>query len=88
LTWFLTFSVGSDIDHHHPEVYQDFFNFGKWAVDEFGIAGFRLDAVKHIDETFMSKFISETRSNTNMSRLFAVGEFWKDECVTLRLTRL
>ena len=88
LTWLVAFSVGSDIDHRHPEVYQDFFHFGKWTVDEVGIAGFRLDAIKHIDETFMSNFISETRNNTNMSRLFAVGEFWKDECVPLHLTRL
>jgi len=71
--------MGSDIDHQHPEVSEDFFKFGKWAVDEFGIAGFRLDAVKHIDELFMSKFISETRANTNMPRLFAMGEFWKDD---------
>lgn len=82
------FLVGADIDHRHPEVYQDFFDFGKWVVDEVGIAGFRLDAIKHIDESFMSKFISETRNNTNMSRLFAVGEFWKDECETFFLRDL
>lgn len=78
----LAFLVGSDIDHHHPEVYEDFFKFGKWVVDEVGVAGFRLDAIKHIDESFISKFIAETRNNTNMSRLFAVGEFWKDEYAT------
>lgn len=71
--------MGSDIDHHHPEVYEDFYKFGKWAVDELGVTGFRFDAIKHIDEKFIAKFVEETRKSTKKPKLFAVGEFWKDE---------
>lgn len=74
--------VGADIDHHHPDVYSDFFAFGKWAVDDVGIAGFRFDAIKHIDEKFIGKFVDETRKTTGKPKLFAVGEYWKNEYVS------
>ncbi|KAF8320734.1 putative alpha-amylase [Clavulina sp. PMI_390] len=73
------FLMGADIDHHHPDVYSDFLAFGKWAVDEVGVTGFRFDAIKHIDEKFIGKFISETRNTTKKPKLFAVGEFWKND---------
>ncbi|KAF8586977.1 glycoside hydrolase family 13 protein, partial [Ramaria rubella] len=70
--------MGADIDHHHPDVSQDLLNWGSWIVSELGpgVAGFRFDAVKHIDREFISKFVKHVRKGKD--KLFAVGEFWKD----------
>jgi len=71
--------MGADIDHHHPEASEDIIKWGKWAVDEIGAAGFRFDAIKHIDEKFIAKFVKSTRESTNKKKLFAVGEYWKND---------
>lgn len=70
--------MGADIDHHHPESAADIIAWGKWAVDEVGASGFRFDAIKHIDSDFIARFVKETRNATKKSKLFAVGEYWKD----------
>lgn len=67
-----------DIDHAHPKVKEDLFKWGKWVINDLGFAGFRFDAIKHIDEHFMSEFVQTVRKETNKPELFAVGEFWKD----------
>ncbi|KIJ62812.1 glycoside hydrolase family 13 protein [Hydnomerulius pinastri MD-312] len=68
--------LGADIDHRHPEVRQDLFSWGSWILDETGGSGFRLDAIKHIDRTFLLEFIKRSRSTPNRERLFAVAEYW------------
>lgn len=67
----------ADLDHRHPDVREDLFNWGEWCVKEFGIAGFRFDAIKHIDENFIFDFVKTVRKRTG-KELFGVGEFWKD----------
>lgn len=67
----------ADIDHRHPDVCEDILAWGVWCVKEFGIAGFRFDAIKHIDEEFIRKFVKHVRKETGKG-IFAVGEFWKD----------
>ncbi|KAJ8072487.1 hypothetical protein PM082_016046 [Marasmius tenuissimus] len=39
------------------------------------VSGFRLDAIKHIDWTFLLDFLLATKGATN-SRLFVVSEYW------------
>lgn len=70
--------MGADIDHHHPDVCIDLLNWGTWILSQLGpgAAGFRFDAVKHIDREFISKFVLHVRKDRD--KLFAVGEFWKD----------
>jgi alpha-amylase len=48
------------------------------AVRKIGAQGFRFDAIKHIDESFISKFVTNTREKSGYPKLFAVGEYWKD----------
>ncbi|KAG8696242.1 hypothetical protein FRC11_000887, partial [Ceratobasidium sp. 423] len=72
------FLMGADVDPTMPNVQEDLFDWGAWMIDTVGIAGFRIDAVKHIDYNFISDFIKSTRSRTQKPALFAVGEFWKD----------
>lgn len=67
-----------DIDFSHPEVVQHLKDWIKWFIETTNIDGFRLDAVKHIDEVFMSQFISETRSNIKKN-LYVFAEYWKGD---------
>lgn len=72
--------MGADIDHRHPEVRSDLFNWGTWVLSTLGhsAAGFRFDAIKHMDRNFIAAFIKHVRQETGQPSLFAVGEFWKD----------
>jgi len=70
--------MGADIHHSHPDARNDIIKWGKWIIDEVDACGFRFDAVKHIDRTFIADFIKTMRSETGKPKLFALGEFWKD----------
>lgn len=72
------FLMGADIDHRHPDVLAQMLKWGKWVIDTIGAARFRFDAVKHIDYDFMKKFVASVRDESTKSKLFAVGEFWKN----------
>jgi len=76
----LTCPVGADIDQRHPDVLSNLFNWGTWIQSILGdsAAGFRFDAIKHIDEDFIVGFIKHVRQETGQPNLFAVGEFWSD----------
>jgi alpha-amylase len=71
--------VGADIDHKHPDVTSDLLNWGTWILSTLGdsAAGFRFDAIKHIDRDFIATFVKHVRQETGRPN-FAVGEFWKD----------
>ncbi|KAH8827374.1 putative alpha-amylase [Flagelloscypha sp. PMI_526] len=76
--------MGADLDHKHPEVREDVIEWGKWIIKETGAAGFRFDAVKHIDRDFIGDFVKTVRATTpGHAKLFAVGEFWKDSYESL-----
>lgn len=52
--------MGADIDHYHPEVKSNLFDWGKWVIDSIGAAGFRFDAAKvrnFIDAQHLRKLI-------------------------------
>ena len=72
--------MGADIDHRHPEVLSDLLDWGTWILSTLGdsAAGFRFDAIKHIDRDFIATFVKHVRQETGQPNLFAVGEFWKD----------
>ncbi|KAG8889411.1 hypothetical protein FRB99_003992 [Tulasnella sp. 403] len=75
--------MGADIDHAHPDVQKDLFNWGNWVLQETGAFGFRFDAIKHIDENFMREFVKHVRASDGYSQVFCVGEFWKDSLTDL-----
>ncbi|CEQ41970.1 SPOSA6832_03728 [Sporobolomyces salmonicolor] len=78
----------ADIDHSHPEARDDCINWGEWVLKETGADGFRFDAIKHIDESFIADFVQQVRErvgNTSgpsdadlVPSCSCVGEFWKD----------
>ncbi|KAG8979434.1 hypothetical protein FRC05_008420 [Tulasnella sp. 425] len=75
--------MGADIDHAHGDVEKDLLEWGAWIVQETGNVGFRFDAIKHIDEGFIAKFVAHIREQTDKEDLFCVGEFWKDSLDSL-----
>lgn len=75
--------MGADIDHAHGDVEKDLLDWGAWVVQETGNVGFRFDAIKHIDETFIAKFVAHVREQAGKEDLFCVGEFWKDSLDSL-----
>lgn len=66
----------ANIDYRHPEVVREMLHWGNWVVREFGLDGFRLDAVKHITRPFIRLFLDHVREHAS-APLYAVGEFWK-----------
>ncbi|SJL09793.1 related to alpha-amylase [Armillaria ostoyae] len=74
--------LGIDIDHRHPAVQEDLFSWGSWILQAAhlqttGAVGFRLDAIKHIDQKFLISFIERARSQN--PRMLAVSEYWSGD---------
>ncbi|GBE88371.1 glycoside hydrolase family 13 protein [Sparassis crispa] len=71
--------LGMDIDHRHPEVRKDLFDWGNWVLKTTGASGFRLDAIKHMDRCFLLDFLKHVRHCTGRPNLFAVAEYWSGD---------
>ncbi|KAJ9601967.1 hypothetical protein H2200_013526 [Cladophialophora chaetospira] len=71
------FLMFADLDHSHPAVRSDIFNWGTWITSTLKLSGIRLDAIKHYSLTFIADFISHLDKSTSQGkRLFFVGEYW------------
>ncbi len=75
--------MGSDLCFSNKEVLDELDSFGQWYLDFTGVTGFRLDAVKHIPNSFFAPWLSKLRIN-NKSELFTVGEYWSPDLQTLQ----
>ena len=65
----------ADIDYNNEDVVEEVKLWGKWVAKEFKLDGFRLDAVKHIDEDFMKDFVDTVRASAS-DDFYVVGEYW------------
>lgn len=65
----------TDVDYNNPEVVDETIRWAHWFVSEIAIDGFRLDAVKHIEDDFMQQLVDSIRKER--PDFFAVGEYWK-----------
>ena len=59
----------------NSEVRDELLRWGKWYLEETGVNGFRLDAVKHISFLFFNGWLDQLRDEFGQD-LFAVGEYW------------
>lgn len=66
----------ADIDHNHPEVQEELKKWADWFIAETGVDGFRMDAVKHIDDNFMRDYVKYIRDQHEDFYIF--GEYWKN----------
>ncbi len=65
----------TNIDHAHPQVREELKKWAEWFVDELHLDGFRMDAIKHIDSTFMNEFTSHLKAKFG-NDFYILGEFW------------
>lgn len=77
------FLMGNDVDVNNPDVSKELIDWGNWAVASFGFDGFRMDAVKHIDNIFTRSFLQQTREAAGKD-LYAVSEYWSEDTATLQ----
>ena len=81
------FLMGCDLDFDHEQVRGEIHYWGKWYLDNFGIDGFRIDAIKHIRSFFFKYWLDDMRHHalvTSGKQLFAVGEYWSYDIKRLR----
>jgi alpha-amylase len=72
------FLMACDLDTSSIEVVNELNYWGKWAVDNLKIDGFRLDAVKHVRASFFAEWLAHVRKATK-KELFTVGEYWSSD---------
>lgn len=65
----------ADIDHNHPAVRAELMKWADWFIENTGCDGFRMDAVKHIDDHFLKDF-TEHLESTQPSSFYVFGEYW------------
>ncbi len=75
--------MGCDVDMDNPKVVEEIFKWLCWYIDETGIDGLRLDAVKHIKFDFYKDLLKRIRKEKK-EPLYAVGEYWSGDigCLT------
>jgi alpha-amylase len=64
----------ADVEFRNASVREELKYWGKWLLEQTGIDGVRLDAVKHISPAFYNEWLDHMRSLK--PDLFAVGEYW------------
>lgn len=75
--------MGCDLDMRNPAVRKELDDWGRWYLNLVKPQGVRLDAVKHIEFTFIEDWLNQMRKDTGNPGLFAVGEYWNADCGTL-----
>ncbi|MBE9077925.1 alpha-amylase [Romeria aff. gracilis LEGE 07310] len=72
------FLMACDLDMGQEEVKGELAYWGRWFLDQTGVDGFRIDAVKHIRSGFFRDWLDHVRHHAQAD-LFAVGEYWIDD---------
>lgn len=65
----------ADIDLENEDVRQELFRWSEWFIEHVDIDGMRFDALKHINDEFLTDFIMNIESKTDKD-LYFFGEFW------------
>ncbi|KAI9662371.1 MAG: hypothetical protein M1821_008538 [Bathelium mastoideum] len=72
----------NNLDYSNQALRGEVQRWGQWIVRELGLAGFRLDAVKHFSQNFINEWITAVNASSS-DKLFFVGEHWTDNVKTL-----
>lgn len=77
------FLMGADVYFLNPKVRRELKRWGKWYIDQTGIDGVRIDAVKHITYAFYPEWLDVMRRHSGKP-FFAVGEYWEKDILELK----
>lgn len=69
--------MGADVDFQHPDVRTHLKDWGVWYTNTAKLDGFRIDATKHIQNTFFNEWLGHVRNATGKTGAFAVSEYWE-----------
>jgi len=72
----------ADIDHRVTSVRADLFNWADWITNTLGLAGMRLDAMKHYSTAFQVDLVRHLQEQHGRD-FFVVGEYWTWNALTL-----
>ena len=70
--------MGMNVDMSNPTVVKETKNWLRWYLEETGVDGLRLDAVKHISFPFYKELLHDLREEKHLA-LPAVGEYWSGD---------
>ena len=73
----------TDIDYSHPAVVEEIKKWADWYIKETGVDGFRLDAIKHMNDHFVQDLVETIRAQHG-DDFYVVGEYWKYRYGTMR----
>ncbi len=65
----------ADLDLAHPEVKKELKKWALWFIQELNIDGFRLDALKHMDQVFINELINFIEEKVAKD-FYILGEYW------------
>lgn len=68
----------ANIDYRLPEVRDEMIAWGEWLVDTLQCAGYRLDAIKHINHDFVKAFAQALKRKRGED-FYIFGEFWNPD---------
>lgn len=77
--------VLADVAYLNPTVQQEVKNWGLWIRDQLNLSGFRLDAAKHIHQSFLSDWVHEVKAG-NENMLFIAEYLTGDPSVVKNFT--
>ncbi|HYE48768.1 MAG TPA: alpha-amylase [Azospirillaceae bacterium] len=76
--------LGADLDFQNLAVRTQMNEWGAWYTATTDVDGWRLDAVKHIDSSFMRDWLDHVRAAVpGKADAFAVGEYWSGDVARL-----
>ena len=73
----------ANIDYERGDVFEEMKKWGVWVANELNLDGFRLDAIKHINNNFIEEFLKEAR-RVRGEAFYAVGEYWKGDLESIQ----
>lgn len=70
--------MGCDVDFNNLDTVNDLNYWGKWFLEQTGVDGFRLDAVKHIRSSFYKSWLAMLKREFNRD-IYTVGEYFSSD---------
>lgn len=67
----------ADLDLAHPDVKEHLNEWSIWFIEELNLDGFRLDALKHIDEAFINELVDHIKFHKE--DFYFLGEYWVND---------